>query len=177
LPPAAADIHGLRLTPSAGLQIVRIAWVTAILAGVLAILFGLLSGTDGGDSTGGSHQAASAPGFVFEAQEKPERPGPAVLRDDRNKPADVRISEERPSGSDAVSGSTDQPGDAGGGAPDVTSQPAPQPKPTPAPRPNPPPAPRPKPPPPPPQVPVTSQPTLPEPVQAPVNIANNNDGP
>jgi hypothetical protein len=167
----------LRLTPSAGLLMVRIAWVTAILAGVLAILFGLLSGTDGGDSSGGSHQSASAPGFAFEVQEKPERPGPAVLRDDRNKPADVRIPGEAPPGSGAPSRLADQPGDAGGGAPDVTSQPAPQPKPTPAPRPNPQPPPRPKPPPPPPQAPVTSQPTPPEPVQAPINIANNNDGP
>jgi hypothetical protein len=149
--------------------------MTAILAGVLAILVALISGTDGGDSSGGSHQAASAPGFAFQAQEKSESARTAAPRDDRNRPANGQVRREGRPSSAGPSRSTDQPEDAGGTAPVVTPQPAPQPNPTPAPRPKPTPPPRPQPPPALPQAPA--QPAPPEAVQPPITIANNNDGP
>jgi periplasmic protein TonB len=148
---------------------VRIVWITAILAGVLAILMALLSGTKGGDSSSGSHQAASAPGFAFEAQERSESAKTEAPRDDRNEPANGQTPAESDPSSDAPSGSADQPGDAGVSEPVVTPQPAPRPKV--------PPPPRLKLPPPPPPAPVSSQPPPPEPVQPSVNVANNNDGP
>lgn len=154
-------------------MIVRIAWLAAIVVGLLAILAGLLSGTDGGDSSGGSPQAALAPGFAFEAQEKTESAEAAAPRDDRNQRVKGQVpGESRPS-SGAPSGSGGEPGDTGGRAPVVT----PQPTPTPAPKPKPTPTPQPKPAPVPPQVPVSSQPAPPEPVQPPAIVANNNDGP
>jgi hypothetical protein len=134
--------------------VVRIAWLAAILVGVLAILLGLLSG-GGGDPS--REQAASAPGFAFEAQQKTESAEAAAPRDDRNQRAKGQILVGSRPGSDAPSGSAGPPDDTGGGAPEVTPQPAP----TPAP----------------PQVPVSSQPAPPEPVQPPVIVANNNDGP
>jgi hypothetical protein len=157
------------LTPSNGLVIVRIAWLAAILVGLLAILAGLHSA--GGDSSGGSPPAAVAPGFAFKAQEKTESAEAAAPRDDRNPRVKDQIPGESRSSSGGPSGSAGQPGDAGGREPVVTSQPrpTPQPKPTPAPRPKPTPAP--------PQVPVSSQPAPLAPVQPPVTVANNNDGP
>jgi hypothetical protein len=133
-----------------------------MLAGVLAILMALLSGTNGGESP------VSAPGFAFEAQERSESAKTEAPRDDRNEPANVQTPAESGPSSGAPSGSADQPGDAGVSEPVVTPQPAPRPKP-------PPPL---KLPPPPPPAPVSSQPAPPEPVQPSVNIANNNnDGP
>jgi hypothetical protein len=158
------------LTPSNGLVIVRIAWLAAILVGVLAILLGWLSG-GGGNPSG--EQAASAPGFAFEAQQKTESAEAAAPRDDRNQRAKGQILVGSRPGSDAPSGSAGPPDDTGGGAPVVTRQPTP----TPSPKPKPTPAPQPKPTPAPPQVPVSSQPAPPEPVQPPVIVANNNDGP
>ena len=134
-----------------------------MLAGVLAILMALLSGTNGGESP------VSAPGFAFEAQERSESAKTEAPRDDRNEPANGQTPAESGPSSDAPSGSADQPGDANVSEPVVTPQPAPRPKV--------PPPPRLKPPPPPP-APVSSQPAPPEPVQPSVNIANNNnDGP
>ena len=156
-------------------MMVRIAWITAILMCLLVILLGLLAATDGGDSSKGSPQAAFGPGFAFEAQEKPPSVEIAAPRGDRNQQARGQISGESRPGTGAPGGSAVQTGEAGGTAPAVT----PQPKPTPAPRPKPTPAPQPKPAPAPapPQVPVSSQPAPPEPVQPPVTVANNNDGP
>jgi hypothetical protein len=151
--------------------IVRIAWLVAILVGLLAILVGLLS--NGGDPYRGSPQAGFAPGFAFEAQEKAESAETVAPPDDRNQRAKGQIPGENHPGSDAPSGSAGQTGDAGGSEPVVT----PQPEPTPAPKPKPTPAPQVKPAPAPPQVPVSSQPAAPEPVQPPVVVANNNDGP
>jgi hypothetical protein len=158
------------LTPSSGLLIVRIVWIAAILVGVLAILVGLLSGTDGGPSRD-PPQAASAPGFSFEAQQKPESANAPAAHEDRNRVAKRIPVASRPS-SGVQSGSADQPVDAGGDAPTVTPspepEPAPQPRPTPTHRPSPPPAA--------PQPPVSPQPAPPQPVQ-PAIVANNNDGP
>lgn len=154
------------MTPSHGLVIVRIAWLAAILVGLLVILAGLLTATDGGDPSNGS----PAPGFAFEAQ-APESAEAAAPRDDRNQRVKAQIrGESRPS-SGAPSEPAGQPGDTGGRAPVVTPQPTPtpQPKPTPAPKPKPAPAP--------PQVPVSSQPAPTAPVQPTVTVANNNDGP
>lgn len=154
-------------------MIVRIAWIVAILAGLLALLVGLLSQPDGGDSSGTSPKAAFAPGFAFEAQEKAESPKTAVPRDDRSRRAQDQISGDSRPSHGASSGSHVQPGDVGGRAPVVTVQP----KPTPAPQPKPTPAPQPKPTPAPPRVPVSSPPAPPGPVQPPAIVANNNDGP
>jgi hypothetical protein len=165
------------LTPSAGLLIVRIAWITAILVGVLAILVGLLSGTDGGDSSAGSSETAFAPGFGFEAQPEAQSAKPPARRDDRVRRAEVQLAAESRPSSGAPSRSAGRPADDGGSTPVATPQPAPQPKPTPAPQPKPTPAPQPKPTPAPPQLPVSSQPAPPEPVQPNITVANNNDGP
>ena len=154
-------------------MIVRIAWLVAIVVGLLAILVGLLSGTDGGDPFRGSPQAEFAPGFAFEAQAKAESARTAAPPDSRSQRPKDRIAGESHPGSDAPSGSAGQPADTGGRAPVVTTQP----EPTPAPKPKPTPAPQPKPAPAPPPVPVSSQPAAPEPVQPPVIVANNNDGP
>ena len=154
---------------------VRIAWITAILLGLLVILLGLLRATDGGDSSKGSPLAAFGPGFAFEAQGKVPSAEIAAPRGDRNQQATGRIPGESRSGTGAPSGSAGQTGEAGGSAPAAT----PEPQPAPAPEPKPTPAPRPKPAPAPQQVPVSSQPAPPEPVQTPVTVANNNntDGP
>jgi outer membrane biosynthesis protein TonB len=153
--------------------IVRIAWITAILVGLLAILAGLLSSTDGGDSSRGSPEAAFAPGFAFEAQEKTESAEAAAPSGDRSRRVKGQLSGESRPSPGAPSGSAGQPKDTGGRAPVVT----PEPTPTPSPKPKPTPAPQPKPTPAPPPVPVSSQPAPPEPVQPPVIVANNNDGP
>lgn len=155
-------------------MMVRIAWITAILLCLLAILVGLLAATDGSESSKGSPQAAFGPGFAFEAQEKAQSVEIAAPRGDRNQRARGQIPGEGRPGTGAPSGSAGQTGEAGGSAPAAT----PEPKPAPAPEPKPTPAPRPKPAPAPPQVPVSSQPAPPEPVQPSVTVANNNtDGP
>jgi outer membrane biosynthesis protein TonB len=161
------------LTPSAGLLIVRIVWITAILVGVLAILLGLLSGSDGGNSSKGSPEAAFGPGFTFEAQPNAEGAKTPALRDDRSRRAKGQIPQESPSSSGASTGSAVQPADDGGSTPVATPQPEPQPEP----RPTPTPAPRPKPTPAPPQLPVAPQPAPPEPALPGITVANNNDGP
>jgi outer membrane biosynthesis protein TonB len=152
---------------------VRIAWMTAILMGLLVILLGLLSATDGGDSSKRSPLAAFGPGFAFEAQGKVPSEEIAAPRGDRNQQAIGGIPGESRLGTGAPSGSAGQTGEVGGSAPAATPEPnpapAPEPKPTPSPQPKPAPAP---------QVPVSSQPAPPEPVQPPVTVANNNtDGP
>ena len=153
---------------------VRIAWITAILLGLLVILLGLLAATDGGDSSKGPPQAAFGPGFAFKAQEEAQSAEIAAPPGDRNQQARGQIPGESHPGTGAPSGSAGQTGEAGGSAPAAT----PEPKPAPTPEPKPAPAPRPKPAPPPPPVPVSSQPAPPEPVQPPVTVANNNsDGP
>ena len=162
---------GGTLTPSSGLLMVRIAWLAAILGGVLAVLVGLLSGTDGGPSEG-SPPAAFAPGFTFEGQEKAGSTKTAAAREDRNQAAEHRIpAESRPS-SGAPSESAGQQVDVGGAAPTVT----PRPEPEPAPQPRPAPKPQPTPTPAPSQPPVSPQPAPPQPAQ-PAVVANNNDGP
>ena len=150
---------------------VRIAWITAILLGILVAL---LAATDGGDSSKGSPLAAFGPGFAFEAPEKAQSAEIAAPRRDPNQQARGQISGESRPGTGALSGSAGQTGEAGGPAPAA----APEPKPAPAPEPKPTPAPRPKPAPAPQRVPVSSQPAPPGPVQTPVTVANNNtDGP
>lgn len=162
------------MTPSTGLVVVRIAWITAIVLGLVVIVVGLLAATDGGDSSKGSPQAAFGPGFDFEAQEKAQSVEIAAPRGDPNRRARGQIPGESRPGSGGPSGSAGQTGEGGESAPAAT----PEPKPAPAPEPKPAPAPRPKPAPSPPQVPVSSQPAPPEPVQSPVTVANNNtDGP
>jgi outer membrane biosynthesis protein TonB len=152
---------------------VRIAWITAILVGLLAIVVGLLSGSDGGDSSRASPEAAFAPGLAFEAQQKAHSAKTPAPRDDRSRRAKGQIPEQSRPSSGAPSGSADQPAQDNGRAPVVT----PQPTPTPAPKPKPTPAPQPKPSPAPPQVPVSSQPPPPQAVQPPAIVANNNNGP
>jgi hypothetical protein len=152
------------LTPSSGLVIVRIAWISAILFGVLAILIGLLSGPGG--SSGGSSQRAFDPGFAFAPQANAKReqtPAPPAHRSRRPK-REVHVDSPA-----APARSVSQPVDSGGRAPvrAPPSVPAPQPRPTP----------RPKPAPAPPQAPVSAPPAAPAAVQTPVTVANNNDGP
>jgi outer membrane biosynthesis protein TonB len=161
------------LTPSTGLLIVRITWIAAILVGVLAVLVGLLSGSDGDDSSGGSPETAFAPGFAFEAQQNAESPKTPAARDDRSRRAKGQLPGESRLTSGEPSGSADQPANDGGNTPVATPQPEPQP----APQPEPQPAPRPKPTPAPPQLPVSSQPAPPAPVEPGITVANNNDGP
>jgi hypothetical protein len=162
------------LTPSTALVLVRIAWVGAILAGVVAILVGLASGTNGGNSSMGSPRAGFGPGFAFEAQENPESANAAAPRADLNQRSEGQIPGESrlSSGPPRASGDkrpADELGGAGGSTPVATPQPAPRPKPTPAPRPKPKPAP--------PQTPVESQPAVTVAVQPSITVANNNDGP
>jgi hypothetical protein len=153
--------------------IVRIAWIGAILGGVVAVLVGLLSGADGGDSSGVSPQATSPPGFAFSAQAKAESGKTAAPRGDRSQRAKGHIHEESRLNSGTSSGSAGPPENASGSAPVVTSQPEPQP--ALKPRPTPPRQPRPTPAPPP--IPVSSPPAPPAPVQAPATVANNNNDP
>jgi hypothetical protein len=152
---------------------VRITWVTAVLVGGLAILVGLLSGSDGGDSSVSSPEAAFAPGFAFDAQQKAEGAQTPASQDDRNRRGKGQITGESRPSSAAPSGSAGQPADNGESTPVATPQPEPQPPP----RPTPTPAPRPKPTPAPPQLPVSTPPAPPEPVQPAITVANNNDGP
>jgi hypothetical protein len=156
-------------------MMVRIAWITAILLCLLVILLGLLAATDGGESSKGSPQAAFGPGFAFEGQEKAKSVEIAAPQGDRNHRARGQIPGESRPGTAAPLGSAGQTGEAGGTAPAVTPQP--KPAPAPRPKPTPTPAPPPKPAPAPQQVPVSSQPAPTEPVQPPVTVANNNDGP
>ena len=150
---------------------VRIAWITAILLGLLVILLGLLAATDCGESSKESPQAAFGPGFAFEAQGKAQSVEIAPPRGDRHHRARGQIPGESRPGTGAP-GSAGETGEAGGSAPAAT----PEPKPAPAPEPKPAPAPQAKPAPAPTQVPVSSQP--PEPVQPSVTVANNHtDGP
>jgi hypothetical protein len=145
----------------------------AILVGGLAILVGLLSGSDGRDSSGGSPEAAFAPGFAFDARQRAESAKTPAPPEDRNRRGKGQITGESRPSSGAPSGSAGQPADNGESTPVATPQPEPQP----APRPTPTPAPRPKPTPAPPQLPVSTQSPPPEPVQPAVTVANNNDGP
>jgi DNA-binding SARP family transcriptional activator len=156
-----------------GLQIFRIAWVAALLVSVLVFLVGLFSGSDGGDSSQQTSKVALAPPPApvvgGEAQKKAQKTKNAGPQDDRSQRAKEQAPGHSHSSSGVPRGSAAQPGDAGGGAPVVTPQPAPRPKPAPAPRPKPTPAP--------PQVPVSSQPAPPEQDQTTVTVANNNTGP
>lgn len=148
---------------------VRIAWVTAILLGVLAILVGWLSGTPGGGSD--RTQGASA-GFAFEGQKNAEEAQAGAPPDNPRRRTE-HVSAKSPSSSGGRSGSVSQPADTG--APTPVSRPQQDPDPQPAPQPRPAPAPRPQPTPPPPQIPA--QPAPATPIQPPVTVANNNDGP
>jgi hypothetical protein len=156
-----------------GLLIFRTAWVAAILVSVLVFLAGLFSGSDGGDSSQQTPEVAFAPPPApvvgGEAQKKAQKTRNAGPQDDRSQRAKEQAPGDGHSSSGVPRGSAAQPGDAGGGTPVVTPQPAPRPKPTPSPRP--------KPTPPQPQVPVSSQPAAPEPVQTTEIVANNNTGP
>jgi hypothetical protein len=148
---------------------VRIAWVTAILLGVLAIVVGWLSGTHGGgsDRTQGASASWTPPGFAFEAEKNAEEA--QAPQDHRRRGTEHQIPAEGRSSSGGRNGSVGQPADTGAGTPLPTPQPEPPSRPAPAPRPKPAPAP--------PQIPVPAQPAPPEPVQPPVTVANNNDGP
>jgi DNA-binding SARP family transcriptional activator len=151
-----------------GFLIFRIAWIAAILVSALVFLVGLFSG---GDSSQQRAEVASAPpatGVGGEAQKKAQKTKTAGPRDDRSRRAKEQASSAGLASWRVPRGSAAQPGDAGGGAPVVTPQPAPRPKPTPSPRPKPTPAP--------PQVPVSSQPAAAEPAQTTVTVANNNTG-
>jgi DNA-binding SARP family transcriptional activator len=154
-----------------GLLIFRTAGVAAILVSVLVFLGGLFSGSDGSDSSEQAPEVAFAPppapvvGGEAQKAQKTKNAGP---EDDRSQRAKEQTPGDGHSSSGVPRGSAAQPGDAGGGAPVVTPQPAPRPKPTPSPRPKPTPAPQ--------QIPVSSQPAPPEPVQTTV-VANNNTGP
>jgi hypothetical protein len=156
-----------------GVLIFRTAWVAAILVSVLVFLAGLFSGSDGGDSSQQTPEVAFAPPPApvvgGEAQKKAQKTRNAGPQDDRSQRAKEQAPGDGHSSSGVPRGSAAQPGDAGGGTPVVTPQPAPRPKPTPSPRP--------KPTPPQPQVPVSSQPAAPEPVQTTEIVANNNTGP
>ena len=138
---------------SAGLAAVRITWITAIVVCVLAILTGLLSGTDSRNSSG------QLPGFAFSDgggpwQQSPEsaaalagvvdgkaqRTLTAAPQGDRSQRADVRAPGDTHSGARVPDGSGSQPGNEGGRGPSPTPGPKPpQPsssnptKPTPAP--------------------------------------------
>jgi DNA-binding SARP family transcriptional activator len=153
-----------------GFLIFRIAWVAAILVSALVFLVGLFSGSD---SSQQKAEVALAPpattGVGGEAQKKTQKTETAGRRADRRQRAKEQAPGDSHSSSGLPRGSAAQPGDAGGGSPAVTPQPAaPQPKPTPSPRPKPTPAP--------PQVPVSSQPAPSEPVQTTDIVANNNTG-
>jgi len=151
-----------------GFLIFRIAWIAAIVVSALVFLAGLFSG---GDSSQQRAEVAlappAAPGVGGEPEKKAQKTKAAGPRDDRSKRAKEQAPGESHFRSGVPTGSAAQPGDAGGGTPALTRQPAaPQPKPTPAPRPNPTPAPQ--------QVPVSSQPAPSEPVQTIDIVANNN---
>jgi hypothetical protein len=123
----------------AGLVTVRITWITAILVSVLAILSGLLSGTDGRDSS------QQLPGFAFTDGGDPSQqfldefalfdPAASVVGGGKTKTAapederSQRAKEEAAGDSRPSSGvphrSGSQPKDVGGRAPVVTPQPNP----------------------------------------------------
>jgi DNA-binding SARP family transcriptional activator len=152
-----------------GFLIFRIAWVTAILVAALVFLVGLFSGSDSSQQTAGVASAPPAAPVVGGEQKKAQKTKTAGPQDDRSQRAKEQAPGDSHSSSGVPRGSAAEPGDAGGGAPVVTPQPAaPQPEPTPSPRPRPTPAQ---------PVPVSSQPAPPEPVQTTVVVANNNTGP
>jgi hypothetical protein len=142
----------------AGLAAVRITWITAIVVCVLAILTGLLSGTDSRNSSG------QLPGFAFSdggdpLQQSPEsapldpaaalasvvdgkaqRTMAAAPQGDRSQRASERAPGHTHSGARVPKGTGSQPGNEGGRGPSPTLGPKPpQPpsstpsKPTPAP--------------------------------------------
>ena len=163
----AGQSHGRRR--ATGFLIFRIAWVTAILVSALVFLVGLFSGSDSSQQTAEVALAPpAAPVVGGEGQKKAQKTKTAGPQDDRSQRAKEQAPGDSHSSSGVPRGSAAQPGDAGGGAPVVTPQPAPRPKPTPSPRPKPTPAP--------PQVPVSSQPASAGPVQTTVTVANNNTG-
>ena len=140
----------------AGLAAVRITWITAIVVCVLAILIGLLSGTDSRNSSG------QLPGFAFSdggdpsqfpesasldpaaalagvVDGKAQRTKTAGPQGDRSQRADVRAPGDTQSGARVPEGSGSQPGNEGGRGPSPTPGPKPPqppsstaPKPTPA---------------------------------------------
>lgn len=116
----------------AGLAAVRITWITAIVVCLLAILIGLLSGTDSRNSSG------QLPGFAFSdggdpVQQSPEsasldpiaalggvvdgkaqRTMAGVAQGDRSQRADERAPGDTHSGTRVPGGSGSQPGNEGG---------------------------------------------------------------
>jgi hypothetical protein len=119
---------------------VRITWITAILVSVLAILSGLLSGTDGRDSS------RQLPGFAFadggdSSLQLPEfalfdpvapvasagKTKTAAPQGDRRQWAKEQAPGDNHSSSGVSDRSGSQPKDAAGRAPVVTPRPKPQP--------------------------------------------------
>jgi cytoskeletal protein RodZ len=115
----------------AGLAVVRVTWITAILVSVLAILSGLLSGTDGRDSSRQLPEFAmfdpAAPvvrGVETASAVPQEDLSQRANRSQRAKqraPGDSHSDSHSSSGVPHLSGS--QPEDAGGRSPVVRSQP------------------------------------------------------
>jgi hypothetical protein len=122
----------------AGVVIVRITWITAILVSVLAILGGLLSGTDGRDSsqplpgfafTDGGGSPEQSPAFaLFEPAASVVGGGQAKTaapQDDRSQRTKEQAPGDSYSSSDVPHRSGSQPKDAGGRALVVTPRPRP----------------------------------------------------
>jgi hypothetical protein len=161
---------GVETQRKAGLAIVRIAWIGAILVPVLIILGQLFSGGDGRDSSQQSPEVASArpPAPVVDSEaQKTKTPAP---RNDQPQRAREQAQGDSHLTSGAPLPSAAQPGDAGGGAPEITPEPKPPKAPRPKPTPTPPPAPAPT------QPPASETPTAPVQTTT-VSVANNNDGP
>jgi hypothetical protein len=123
----------------AGLVAVRIAWMTAIVVCALAILIGLFSGTDGGDSS------QQLPGFAFSRDSSPQVPesalfdpaapmvGPAVQDGHGGLAKGSKNKRAGPGEGHSAFGvpprSGSQPEDTGGGTRVVTLRPKPPPAP------------------------------------------------
>jgi DNA-binding SARP family transcriptional activator len=164
--------RGLARDRRRGFLIFRIAGVAALLLIALVFLVELFSGDSPQQKPEVALAPPAAPGAGAKAQKKHQKTKAAGRRHDRGGRAKEQSSGARVASSGGQRGSAAQPGNAGGGAPVLTREPA---APQPAPRPKSTPSPQPKPTPAPPQ-PVSSQPASSQPVQTTDVIANNNTG-